>query len=353
MKYKKYILLMIISIFAFLIFAPTSFSAEKVEYKWKIANYLIREQMDQNLQLFCDLVNTYSDGRMEIELFTYGILGDHDEMFHGIQDGSIEMAMVAPYVHLVPGGMLFWMPWSVENYKQLAIAFENPNGILYKVGLKALEEVGLQFIYDIYDGPYGLANNVRPIITPDDLRNLKLRVSGSVGFVRALENMGKGTGLTLHTIPFSEVYNSLERGVIDGCWFVWPSLIDEKEHEVVKYATALDWSWGVNAVSVNKEKWDSLPDELQDAIIRAGNVARIESYENGVRLDQKFINTVLNETDVEVYFPTQEERTAFREKANMPEIWNELCKPWLDKAFPGENMTEQIINELDRITKEY
>jgi len=352
MNYRKY-LLYTIAIFICLVCTLTCLAVEKVEYKWKLACPWTREQVDQNLQLFCDLVNTYSDGRMEIELFTHGILGGHDEMFHAVQEGSLEMAQGAAYVHLVPGGMLFWMPWTVENYGQLAKAFEYPSGILYQIGNKAFEEVGLKFIYDIFDGPYGLANNVRPIKTPDDFKNLKFRVSGSLGYVRALENMGKGTGLTLHTIPYADVYNALDRGVIDGCWSLWPSLVDEKQHEVLKYVTALDWAWGVGAIVVNKEKWDSLPEELQDAIIRAGKVARVESYENGIRLDAKFIKALVDGETTEVYFPTSEERTLFREKSNMLAVWEELCEPWLEKTYPGENMTQKVIDELNRIIEEY
>ena len=352
MNNKKF-LVCIILVSLFLLLTLTSFAAEEAEYKWKLACPWTREQIDQNLQLFCDLVKTYSDGKMEIEYYPNGVLGNHNEMFHAVQEGSIEMAECAAYVSLVPGGMLFWMPWSVENYDQLAQAFDNPNGILYKVGSKAFEEVGLHFIYDIFDGPYGLANNVRPIKTPDDLKNLKMRVSSSLGYVKALQNMGTGTGMTLHTVPYMDIYNALERGVIDGCWSLWPSLVDEKQSEVLKYVTALDWSWGVGNIVVNKEKWDELPLELQEALTRAGKVARVESYENGLRLDTAFIKTLVDDDGIEVYFPTLEEKTLFREKSNMSAIWEEICKPWLEKTYPGQNMTQKILDELTKIREAY
>jgi C4-dicarboxylate-binding protein DctP len=55
---------------------------------------------------------------------------------------------------------------------------------------------------------------------------------------------------------------------------------------------------------------------------------------------------------VEVYWISDEERAAFREAANMSGIWDELCKPWLDQHYPGQNMTQKIQDELDRIIAE-
>lgn len=49
---------------------------------------------------------------------------------------------------------------------------------------------------------------------------------------------------------------------------------------------------------------------------------------------------------------TPQEREVFRKKANMPAVWNELCKPWLDKQYPGQNMTQKIQAELEKIHKQ-
>jgi C4-dicarboxylate-binding protein DctP len=57
----------------------------------------------------------------------------------------------------------------------------------------------------------------------------------------------------------------------------------------------------------------------------------------------------LKESGLEIYYPTQAERDLFRNKANMPDIWRELCAPWLKKHFPKQDMTKQILDELERI----
>jgi C4-dicarboxylate-binding protein DctP len=287
-----------------------------------------------------------------VTLYPDGTLGTHDEIFHAVQEGSVEIGIFSPYVNLVPGGMLNWVPWTIETYDQSAVAFNSPDGILYQVMTDAWEEVGCHFLFVGLEGPYGIGNNVRPIKTPDDFKNLTLRVSSSLGFVRALENMGKGTGMTVATIPWADLYNALERKVVDGCWSLWSSMVEERHFEVIKYYTGLDWAWGTNNIVINNELWSSLTPELQEAIFKAGEVAEIREYEVHRRADADF-KKIITEGGTEIYYPTAEERELFREKANMPAVWEELCKPWLEEHYPEQNMTQKVQEELERIHNYY
>ena len=355
MKSKKHSLkhlVCIVLILGILIFVFSSLVFAKAEYEWRFGNPQSRASQNESMALFCDLVKFYSDGKMEIKLYPGGALGSHNEIFHGVQGGDIEMGILSPYVDLVPGGMLNWMPWTIENYDQSAVAYNSPDGILFKVMTKAWEEVGCHFLFVSVQGAYGIANNVRPLKTPDDFKNLKLRVSSSLGFVTALQNMGAGTGMTMATIPFADLYNALERGVVDGCWDEKASLIELRHFEVLKYYTELNWGWAAVNIVVNKEKWDKLPSDIQEAIIKAGKVAELRDYEVRRLADVEF-KKFIADTDLEIYYPTPEERELFREKANMTPIWEELCKPWLEKAYPGENMTQKVIDELEKIHNMY
>ena len=355
MKSKKYSIkkiLCIALIIGILTFVSSVSVFAKAEHEWRFGVPWSRELQNDSMQLFCDMVKFYSDGKMEIKLYPNGSLGTHDEIFHGVQDGSIEVGIFSPYVNLVPGGMLNWMPWTIESYDQSAVAFGSPDGILFKVMSKAWEEVGCHFLFVGLEGPYGIGNNVRPIKTPDDFKNLKMRVSSSLGFVKALQNMGAGTGMTVATIPWGDLYNALERNVVDGNWDLWSSLVEERHFEVLKYYTGLGWSWGTNNIVVNKDKWDALSADIQEAIIKAGKVAEIREYEVHRRADADF-KKIIVDGGVEIYYPTSEERTMFKEKAGMPAIWDELCKPWLEKNYPGENMTQKVLDELKKIQDAY
>jgi C4-dicarboxylate-binding protein DctP len=60
----------------------------------------------------------------------------------------------------------------------------------------------------------------------------------------------------------------------------------------------------------------------------------------------------LKESGLKIYWPTAEERNVWKEKARMDSIWKELCDPWLEKHYPGQNMGKTIREELDRIRAE-
>lgn len=322
---------------------------EKPEYKWRFAQPWVRPTNQISYELFCDLVNVYTEGRMQIKLYPDGLLGSHNESFHAVQEGSVEIGVFAPYVNLVPGGMLNWMPWTISNFDEAVLAYTPPNGILYKVMEEAYNEVGMHVLFSQGQGSYGLGNNERAIKTPEDLKNLKMRVSSSLGFVKTLENMGKGTGMTLETVPWAELYNALSRGVVDGCWSMWPSLVEERHYEVLKYYTGLDFSWDANNIVVNQERWEALPDDIKGAIAKAARIAEEHQYELQRRLVNEKKEWLAKQTGFEIYYPTEEERELFRQKANMPAIWDELCKPWLEKHYPGQNMTEKVQEELKKI----
>jgi len=228
------------------------------------------------------------------------------------------------------------------------LAFAAPDGILHKVMDKACEEVGIKLLWNSSQGPYGVGNNVRPLRTPDDMKDIKMRVSAAGAAVMVFENLAKGTGLTFETIPWADVYGALERGVIDQVWDMWPTLIEERHFEVLQYFTDLNWVWdGVN-IGMNRELWDSLPGDLQEAIMRASSDAAMrdmEFYRRACIMAKEFLVA----SGLEIYYLTPAERAVWREKSNMPAIWDELCKPWLDEHYPGQNMTQQMLDELARI----
>ena len=316
------------------------------EYKWRFGQTSVRASQGKSYRLFCDLIKKYSDGRIEVEFFPDNQLGTLDEIFHAVQDGEVQMCGFAPYVNLVPGGMFNWMPWTVESWEECKMAFSRPDGCLFVPLEEAMKEVGVHILFTVSQGSYGIGNRVRPIKTPEDFKALKMRVSSSLGCVRGLQNMAEGTGMTVETVPWGDLYNALSRGVVDGCWDMWPSLVEERHCEVMKYYTSLDWMWDANQVVINRELWDSLPDDLKAAIQKAADEAEVDQYRIQEEEEAKFKAFLEKLPDFEIYYPTEEERALFRERAKNLENWQELCAPWLDKHFPGQNMTQKILDAL-------
>jgi TRAP-type C4-dicarboxylate transport system substrate-binding protein len=349
---KNYIMVFTILVVLFLVSIFSSSAIAQIEHRWTFAHPNVRELQNRAMELFCDLVKVYSDGKMEIEFYPNGLLGDHDETFHAVQEGSIDMAALYPYTNLVPHGVLDGMCWSTQTFNQGAILYDQDDGMLAKVMGDAYKEVGMHLLFNVVDGVYGIGNNVRPIKTPEDFANLKWRVSGTLGYVKTFENLGKGTGMVLTTIPWGELYNALDRGVVDGCWSTWSSMVEERHMEVLKYYTALDLQFSVNYIVVNEEKWDSLPKELQEALNRAGEAAQIYSWETHRRTISEY-KVQITESGTEIYYPTSEEIRLFREKSDIPAIWEELFSPVLEELYQDKDMPQTILDEILRVSESY
>jgi len=335
-----YLLVLTVCLAFVLTFSPGAADAKTL--KWRFGSAWTQKERNISLQLFADLIKVYTNGEIEVKFSPSGLLGSHDEIFHAVQEGSVQMGVFAPYVNLVPGGMLNWMPWTVGSYDEAAIAYHPPDGILYKIMDEAYKEVGMKLLWSPPAGPYGLGDKVRPLKVPSDLKDLKMRVSASLGFVKTLQNMGEGTGMTLQTIPWADLYNALERNVVDGCWSLWSSLVEY---------TALGFGWDSCNVAINRELWDELSDKQKEAIWKAAAMAEDRDYEAHRRADKAY-QKQLAASGLQIYYPSSQERALWRKKAQMASIWKELCDPWLEKHYPGQDMGAKIREELDRIRKE-
>ena len=324
----------------------------EAKYKWQFAQPWSRPMADRGYRIFCEKVKEYTNGDIEITLYTDGLLGTHDESFHGVRDGSIEIGCFSPYVNLVPGGALNWTPWTVGSFAESRKAYKVNDGVLFKIVDIAWAEVNCKLLFSCSQGSYGLGNKVRPLKKPEDLANLKMRVSSSTASVRTLQNMGSGTGMTMETIPWADLYNALSRGVVDGCWDMWVSLIDERHCEVMEHYCDLRFTWDAQNVVINKELWDSLDAKYQEAILRAAQEAQDALDDIYEAAEAEYIAKLEAMPNFHITYLTPEERAVWREKANMPAVWAEICDPWLEKHWPGQNKGAEIRAELDKIREE-
>jgi len=354
-KYGKVICgVLLIAFFAFSAAVVPSEAAKKPEYKWKLGIPWTRPAVDDNLKLFCKLIEEYSDGRIEVKYYPDGQLGTHDETFHAVRRGDVTMGLFSAYVNLIPGGMINWMPWSTENWDAAKILYKHGEGIIWKATEVAYNEVGCHQVLNIMYGSYGVGSKIRPIKHPKDFDGLRFRVSASLASVKVFENIIKNAGIhmSLETIPWADLYNALSKGVVDTIWSMWPSLIDERHGEVLKYYSNLNWTWDCNNLVINKKIWDELPQDLKDAVHKAAMIAEEKQFEKQKSIEADYIEKVSKIPGFTLIELTAEEREVFRKMSDAPKIWDELAKPWLEKAFPGENMQDKMLAEIERVHKE-
>jgi len=109
--------------------------------------------------------------------------------------------------------------------------------------------------------PYFLITTKKQVKTMEDIKGLKIRVVGGP----PTEQM-KALGAIPILIPMPDTYLSLDKGVIDGMGAPWEAIQGFRLYEIVKYYTIVPLSAVYFSMSVNKQKWESLPKDIQQAI---------------------------------------------------------------------------------------
>ena len=194
--------------------------------------------------------------------------------------------------------------------------------------------------------PYFLITTKKQVKTLEDIKGLKLRVLGGV----ATEQM-KALGAIPVLIPMPDTYLAMDKGVIDGMAAPWEATHAFRFYEVVKYYTMVPLSGaGVDSVPINKQKWDSLPKDIQQAITSVSGLEGskfwgrnfFDAAEEGVLERAKQGNYQMVR-----YTPPPEELQRWV-KASEP-IWKEWVKKTEAKGYPS---AQQVLNSALEMFKE-
>ena len=153
--------------------------------------------------------------------------------------------------------------------------------------------------------------STKPITFIKDMQSMKIRLGGVMAG-RAAEKLG----INITTVAASELYESLQRGVIDGGEFSTPCSDDSlKLQEVAKYWCSPAWyqSGGVNGVMINKDAWNQLPEEYQNAIQMAAEICTSEQLSRYLWMDFDSTKKMLEEDGCVVTKMNQDDWNTIRE----------------------------------------
>ncbi len=224
---------------------------------------------------FKELAEKYTNGKATIEVYPNSQLYKDKEELEALQLGAVQM--------LAPSNSKFG-PIGVKQYEVFDLPFVLPDtkalrrvtdGPLGKKFLKLVESkgmVGLAF----WDNGFKEFSANKPLRTPDDFKGLKFRIQSS----KILEAQMRALGAIPQVMAFSEVYQALQTGVVDGQENTPSNMYTQKMHEVQKYTTVSDHGYIGYVVVANKKFWDGLPADIRGQLEKA--MAEATAYGNGI-----------------------------------------------------------------------
>ena len=210
---------------------------------------------------FKKLAEQRTKGRVKVEVYPNSQLYKDKEEMEALQLGAVQM-LAPSLAKFAPLGVkefeLFDLPFIFDNYQELHKVTQGPIGAKL---LKKLESRGIQGLA-YWDNGFKVMSANKPLKKPEDFRGLKMRIQSS----KVLDAQMRAVGANPQVLAFSEVYQALQTGVVDGTENPPSNLYTQKMHEVQKYVTLSDHGYLGYAVIVNKKFWSGLPADIRAAL---------------------------------------------------------------------------------------
>ena len=226
-------------------------------------------------EYFRKLAEERTKGRVKVEVFPNSQLYKDGEEMEALQLGSVQL--LAPSVaKFGPLGArefeVFDLPYIFDNFAELHKVTQGSIGkqLFQKLDSKGI--IGLAY----WDNGFKQLSANKSLKTPADVKGLKLRIQSS----NVLEAQMRALGALPQKMAFSEVYQALQTGVVDGTENPPSNFFTQKMHEVQKHLTITDHGVVEYAVITNKKFWDGLPADIRTTL--EGAMADATKYANDI-----------------------------------------------------------------------
>ena len=262
-------------------------------------------------QRFTELVSQLTNGKFTITNYAEGEMCASGQVFDTVADGTVQAG----------GDWSGYWAGKDPAFELLSTTMNLFSGLDYYVWFE--QGGGIEVAQELY-GQYGLVwfpilthfsesgiRSNKPITTIADLQTMKTRLGGVMA-----GRVGQELGFNITTVAGSEIYESMQRGVIDACEFSGPNAdASLKLQEVAKYWVEPCWyqSAGNNGVMINQAAWDALPEEYQLAVETAAALCRGEGLARYMWLDCNVANDMINNQGITVTYMEEDDLAKIHE----------------------------------------
>src|SRR3954465_6511312 len=286
---------------------------------------------------FKELAEEYSNGRVKVEIYPNSQLYKDKEEVDALQLGAVQM-LAPSLAKFGPLGArefeVFDLPFILPGKAALRKVTE---GDLGKRLFKKLESKGIVGL-GYWDNGFKVMSANKPLRTPEDFRGLKMRIQSS----KVLEAQMRALGAIPQVMAFSEVYQAMQTGVVDGSENTPSNMYTQKHHEVQKFITLSDHGYIGYAVIANKKFWDGLPADVKPQLEKA--MADSTAYANEIsgKENQEALAEMKKSGKIEFISLTPEQKAAW--KTALDPVYKDMA------SRVGKDVIEEFIKESKSAT---
>lgn len=299
---------------------------------------------DIKCRAFKKIIEESSHGRIKVQIFPACQLGGEREMLEMTKMGSLQMngCSASPLATFVPEIMAIQIPYIFKDENVALKVMKGPIG--EEMNELIVKKMGMRIFDWAFEGYYNIGNVKKPIRTPSDLKGMKIRTIESPNIMEVIR-CGGGVATP---IPFSEVYTSLQQGVVDGVMTGIGLHYTIKTHELIKYFNYSNPFFGWSPIAINEKFYRSLSPEDQ-YLIKEAALKAMHMYQGMVFWGRDLWIELFRKRGIEVYFPTSAEKEEWVKTVKPPlERWTrkEIGSEWVDKILKASEEAEKELYGL-------
>lgn len=300
---------------------------------------------------FGEILSELTNGKFTVTNYAEGELCSANELFDYVSEGTVECG----------GDWGGYWAGRDTAFELLSTIMDDFTALDYYTWI--YEAGGMQCYKDMY-AQYNMEyfpivtnpsesgiRSVTPINSINDMKSMKIRLGGVMAGKAAQK-----LGINITTVPAAELYESLQRGVIDGGEFSGPKADDSLHlQEVAKYWCAPAWyqSAGVNGVMVNLDAWNTLPDEYKTAFEMAARLCCGEKLATYIWNDMTVTNQMIEDEGITVTHLPEADMQLIRETCL--QTYQEECgiNPNFKMVYDSMQAYREVANNYRDWTGDY
>lgn len=253
---------------------------------------------------FAELVDSYTNGSVKVEIFPNGTLGAERDMVEGVSMGTVNACITtnAPLTNFNANFNVYEFPYLFASREEAHKVLDSEIGQSLMDELESINIIGLAYFEN---GFRNISNNKREVKTVQDLSGLKIRTMESEIHLAAFRAMG--TNPT--PMNWGEVYTALAQGTIDGQENPAMAILDGKIYEVNQYLSLTEHFYSPAELLMSADLFNSLTLEQQEGVKKAAAEACAYQREQAGEFNQSKLDT-LKENGMTI---TEVDKTSFQE----------------------------------------
>lgn len=296
---------------------------------------------DIKCKAFKKIVEESSRGRIKVKIFPAGQLGGEREMLEMTKMGSLQMngCSAAALATFAPEVMAIQIPYIFKDENVGLKVMSGPVG--EELNELIVKKMGMRVLAWNFEGYYNIGNTKKRIKGPGDLAGLKIRVPETPNMVEIV----KLAGGVPTPVSFTEVYTTMQQGVVDGAMTGIGLHYTMKTHELMKYYNYASPWFGWSPIAVNEKFYRSLSPEDQFLIKQAALKAMVV-HQGLVYWGRDLWIELFRERGIKVDFPSEAEMEQWVTTLKDPMIdWTkkQIGAEWVDKILKASEAAEKTI----------